>query len=332
MVPTDPGSPAPPRAEATARALIAGAALGVVLAAAGVYAGLKTSMVDGGGIAAALIGFIVFARARRVYSVLENNITATVAASAGVMAFVVGIAGPIPALSLMGIALPGWSVALLGTAAGVLGIAAAMLLRRKLVIDDALPFPTGNATAEVIETIHAARASAVLRASILISAAALAMMITWFRDGRPAFIPQTTAIGGMLTGFAAASLTLGFSWSPVLLGTGAMMGVRSAASMVLGGTVAWAVLAPWLLRNRIVDTASYGPLSSWLVWPGLGLLIAGSFVPLLLQAGSVVRSLRDIGALADRRGADPRMAVLAVAGMVVLVAACWTVGIGPGVA
>src|SRR6478609_5522254 len=133
MPPTAPGSPPTP-AEATGRALVAGAALGVVLAAAGVYAGLKTSIIDGGGIAAALAGLMIFSRARRPYGLLENNITATTAASAGVMGFVAGLAGPIPALGLMGITLPAWSVALLGTAAGLVGITAATLLRRKLVI------------------------------------------------------------------------------------------------------------------------------------------------------------------------------------------------------
>jgi uncharacterized oligopeptide transporter (OPT) family protein len=320
-----------PQPEATTRALVAGVALGAVLAAGGVYAGLKTSIIDGGSIAAALLGFVMFSRARRPYSLLENNITQTTAASAGVMGFVVGLAGPIPALGLMGISLPGWSIAVLGTAAGLLGIVAATFLRRKLVIEDALPFPTGSATGEVIETIHAARATAVRRATILVVLAALAMAVTWFRDGAPRLIPQTLPIGGMLTGFAAASLTLGFTFSPVLLGTGAMIGLRSTASMLLGATIAWAVIAPSLLRNGIVSKADYGLLSAWLVWPGLGLLVAGSFVPLLLQAGSVLRSLRDLGSLVGR-GSSARIAWLALAGVLLLVAACWQIGVGPGVA
>ena len=329
MLPTEPGPP-PARAEATGRALVAGAVLGVVLAAAGVYAGLKTSILDGGSIAAALAGFMIFSRARRPYGLLENNITATTAASAGVMGFVVGLAGPIPALALMGVTLPGWSVALLGTAAGLVGITAATLLRRKLVVDDALPFPTGSATAEVIETIHAARATAFRRAQVMVSAAAVAMLVTWLRDGIPSLIPQTVAIGGTLSGFAAASLTLGFSFTPVLLGTGAMIGMRSTASMLLGAVIAWAALAPWLLRSGIVAKADYGVLSTWLVFPGLGLLVAGSFVPLVLQAGSVLRSLRDIGVLVGGRRSDSRLTLLAAGGVVLLVVACWQVGVGVG--
>jgi uncharacterized oligopeptide transporter (OPT) family protein len=65
------------------------------------------------------------------------------------MAFVLGLAGPVPALGLLGVARPWWAIALWGLAAGVLGIATAIVLRRKLIVDDGLPFPTGRATGEV---------------------------------------------------------------------------------------------------------------------------------------------------------------------------------------
>jgi uncharacterized oligopeptide transporter (OPT) family protein len=228
----------------------------------------------------------------------------------------------------MGVTLPAWSVALLGTAAALLGIAAATLLRRKLVVEDALPFPTGSATAEVIETIHAARATALRRALVMVGTAAAAMLVTWFREGKPKLIPQMLPIGGTLTGFAAASLTLGFSCTPVLLGTGAMIGLRSTVSLLLGAAIAWVGIAPWLLRGGIVPQADYGPLSSWLAFPGLGLLIAGSFVPLLLQAGAVLRSLRDMGVLVGGRRSDPRLALLATTGVVVVIVACGQIGVG----
>ena len=330
---------APGRREATVRALVVGCGIGLVLAAGNVYTGLKTGFIDGGGITAALLGFLIFSGFRRLgagpYSVLENNITQTTASSAAIMGFVVGLAGPVPALHLLGTHLPGWSVAVWGTGAGLLGIAAAGFLRRKLVVDDALPFPTGAATAEVIGTIHTARAVAVRRAWLLLGAAAAAMAVTWFRDGRPAFIPQATLFGGAIGGIAAASVTLGITWSPLIVSTGAMIGTRAAGSMLLGGGIAWAVLAPWLLRSGIVREASYGALSSWMVWPGLGLLVAGSFVPLALQGGSVLRSFRDLGAL-GRHGSDLRaraLGLLLLAGVAVLViVGATTFGVGPAAA
>ena len=102
--------PAAPRLESTSRALATGLALGVLLAAANVYTGLKTGWVDGGSITAALLSFTLFAALRRSgrapYSALENNITQTVASSAAIMGFAMGLAGPVPAMALLGLTSP----------------------------------------------------------------------------------------------------------------------------------------------------------------------------------------------------------------------------------
>jgi uncharacterized oligopeptide transporter (OPT) family protein len=196
---------------------------------------------------------------------------------------------------------PGWALCLWGLAVGLVGIVAAALLRRKLIVDEALPFPTGNATGDLIETIFAARASAVRRARFLIGGAVLAAAVTWFRDGRPQLIPDSTAIGGAIGGVSIAALTVGMSWSPLLLSTGVMMGIRAAASMALGAAIAWLGIAPWLVRTHIVREAAFSACAGWLVWPGLGLLLAGSFLPLILDWRSVARSLRDLGVFVRRR-------------------------------
>jgi uncharacterized oligopeptide transporter (OPT) family protein len=91
------------------------------------------------------------------------------------------------------------------------------------------------------------------------------------------------------------------SWSPLLFSTGVMMGIRSAASMALGAAIAWLGLAPWLVRTQIVQNASFSDCSSWLVWPGLGLLLAGSFLPLILDWRSIARALRDLRGFVRRR-------------------------------
>ncbi len=293
-----------PRPELTARALLVGGAIGAVLAAGNVYTGLKISMIDGGSITAALLGFMFFATftrlGRRPYSALENNITQTTAASAAIMGYVAGVGGPVPAMALLGRAFPGWALCAWGLAVALVGIVAAALLRRKLVVDEALPFPTGNATGDLIETIFAARASAVRRARFLIGGAVLAAAVTWLRDGRPHLIPDSTAFGGVIGGVSIGALTVGMSWSPLMLSTGVMMGIRAAASMALGSAIAWLGLAPWLIRTQIVKEASFSACASWLVWPGLGLLLAGSFLPLILDWRSVVRSLRDLGGFVRR--------------------------------
>jgi putative OPT family oligopeptide transporter len=296
-----------PRTELTARALLVGGAIGAVLAAGNVYTGLKISIIDGGSITAALLGFMFFATftrlARRPYSALENNITQTTAASAAIMGYVAGVGGPVPGMALLGREFPGWALCVWGLAVALVGIVAAALLRRKLVVDEALPFPTGNATGDLIETIFAVRASAVRRARFLIAGAVVAATVTWFRDGRPHLIPDSTAFGGAIAGVSMRVLTVGMSWSPLLLSTGIMMGIRAAASMALGSAIAWLGLAPWLIRSHIVNEDGFSACAHWLVWPGLGLLFAGSFLPLILDWRSVVRALKDLRGFVRRRAA-----------------------------
>ena len=300
-----------PRPELTARALLVGGVIGAVLAAGNVYTGLKISIIDGGSITAALLGFMFFATftrlARRPYSALENNITQTTAASAAIMGYVAGVGGPIPAMAMLGRDFPAWALCIWGLAIALVGIVAAALLRRKLVVDEALPFPTGNATGDLIETIFAARASAVRRARFLIGGALVAATVTWFRDGRPHMIPDSHRLAGAIGGVSLSALTVGVSWSPLLLSTGVMMGIRSALSMALGSAIAWLGLAPWLVRTHIVKEAAFSACSSWLVWPGLGLLLAGSFLPLILDWRSIVRSVSDLGPwCGSARGGGPR--------------------------
>src|SRR4051794_29906910 len=101
-------APAARELEFTARALIAGCALGAVLAAANVYTGLKTASIDGGNITASVLSVALFRGAQRRFGPLENNLTQTVAASAAVMASTVGVLGPIPALALSGFVAGPW--------------------------------------------------------------------------------------------------------------------------------------------------------------------------------------------------------------------------------
>ena len=137
-----------PRLEATTRALLTGSVLGVILAAGNVYTGLKINSIDGGSISAALLGFALFATFKRLervpYTALENNITQTTASSAAIASYVTGVAGPIPALHLLGRDYPGWAVILWGLAVGLCGIFAATLLRQKLILVEKPPVPHGR--------------------------------------------------------------------------------------------------------------------------------------------------------------------------------------------
>ena len=328
------------RREATVRALVTGAVIGMALAAGNVYTTLKVSVIDGGSITAALLAFGIFGvfrrSERRPYGALENNITQTMASSAAVMSFVTGVVGPVPALALMGIHLSSVALVPFGIAVGVLGVFVASLLRRRLVVEEALPFPTGIATAGVIETIFGARHTAMRRILFLVVAAAVAGTVTWLRDAHPAaaIIPQGFMLAGTVGGVAAATLNLGVSCSPLMLATGAMVGLRATASMLLGGLVSRLVIAPWLVQTGVVGKAEVGSFNSWLVWPSLGIMLSGSLLPLLLDGGAVVRAIRQLASIrrastvapqAPGDGLAPRVwGVLLVASVVVILVVGWS--------
>jgi len=293
-------APAAPR-ELTLRALALGGGIGIVLAMGNVYTGLKTGFIDGGALTATLVSFTAFAALRRfgprAFSPLENNIAQTVAASAAVMAFVHGLMGPIPALGLMGhAAFPAWALWSWGLALGVMGVLVAVWSRRKLIVEDALPLPSGGATSELIRTLHADRRVGVRPMVLLIAAAAFAAVTAWLRDGRAGLVPQAIYLPFAVAGLSASALTLGVAISPLMAATGIFIGLRGALGLFGAGVISWGILAPAIVRAHVVNDPSYTTLTGWLVWPAFGMMIGGSVGPLLADArrnGQVLRRLLD---------------------------------------
>lgn len=294
-----PSRPAPPSAaEFTWRAALAGCGIGAVLAAGNVYTGLKTAYVDGGSITAAVLAFALLGRSSRrqdrPYSIAENNLTQTIASSAAVMSVVTGLTGPVAALSLGGHTYPFWAVALWGMAVGAIGISIARSLRQRLVLTEDLPFPSGRATGEVIESMHTRGGSDHGRARLLLTAGAIAALVTWFRDAKPVLLPQALTLPWGNAALVAASLWLGAAVSPVMLAAGALIGPRGGVSVLLGSVTAWGVLAPSILAMRWVANAEYAQVSGWLLWPGVALLVSSAFTSLCLEWRSVLRGARDL--------------------------------------
>ena len=298
-----------PATEFTARAIFTGCAIGALLAAGNVYSGLKTAYVDGGSITAAVIAFALLGGKRsgraRPYSIAENNLTQTIASSAAVMSFVTGVTAPIAALSMNGQVYPFWAIAVWGIALGALGVAIARSLRQRLIVVEALPFPTGRATGEVIETMHAAASKDLGRVRVLLLAAIGAALVTWFRDAKPVFLPQGLTLPWGPAALTAASLWLGVSVSPVMLSAGILIGPRGGVSMLLGTLCAWGLLAPAVLALGWVTDANYGALSSWLLWPGVGLLVSSAMTAMLTDWRGIVQGARDLATMRKSGAAMP---------------------------
>ena len=319
-----------PARELTLRALIAGAAIGVVLAAGNVYMGLKTGWTDTGNVTAGVLGFAIFGLLgrRAAYGRLENNITMITAVSAGLVSFSGGIVYAIPALRLEGVrpsllGLSAWSFCV-----SLLGIGLAAVLRKRFIETEQLAFPTGIATAELIGTMHTGRAQTLGRARALALAALVAMIVVWFRDGRPAWLPAATLVPGSVLGVPLSAWELGLAYSPVLLGSGLLVGARIGASVLVGSILTSVLLGPLAFHLGAIAHADRSSLLPWVIWPAVALMLGTILTSFALDWRRWVRGVRDLGSL--RIGGHASYLVLAALLLLAVLALGWFVfRVGP---
>jgi uncharacterized oligopeptide transporter (OPT) family protein len=106
----------------------------------------------------------------------------------------------------------------------------------------------------------------------------------------------------------------------MLVSVGVLAGARSSLSLAGGSIVAWALVAPALVRAGIAR-ADYTSLVAWLLWPGVAMMVAAGLVGLVGQWRSFAKALSDVkglGGVARERdgGWVPLLAV--GAGVVIL--------------
>ncbi len=305
-------------------ALLVGAGIGAVLAACNVYTGLTTAYVDGGSITAVILGYACL-RARGGSDAKRLDVVQATASSAAVMVGVIGLAGPWPAMQVLGRATPSWILAAWGLALGVLGVVLAHALRARLIERERLPFPTGAATARVAEALTTGDAGASDRkVRTLFVATALAAAVAYAQQGAlwlPGVVEVTFAVFG-------AQAVLGVGLSPLVMATGALVGVRTAITMAIGGAFVWIGLVPWLQRAGAIPSGELSDAVTWLMWPAMGLLVGEVGGGLANERGTFRRAWADLSGLAHAAARRPTRLLLAGCGT--LLAAVGLVVVGRG--
>lgn len=304
---SDVTAPLPTRdlPELTIRAVLTGMVIGALLTPCNVYSGLKIGWTFNMSVAAGLIGFAFWSAARHAFATRaldlhENNINQT-AASASASIISAGLAAPIPALALLtGQTLAFPVLALWLAVVSVLGVVVAAGLRNQLLVREHLPFPAGVVTAETMKQIHAGGREAAERVRLLAGFAVLSAGLKAFvaRFGIGPLAPPvatTVTTAGGTTSVSAMNLGLALDPSVLMIGFGAIAGLRIAASVLAGSLIGWAVLAPIALANGWVapgpadaNVAWFGDLIEWLLWPGATLMVTAS---LTAFAVSIVRMM-----------------------------------------
>lgn len=152
--------------QVTARATVAGLAIGTVVLVSNFQFGLQTGWVSMMSLPSALLGFTIFKITpwSRTFTDVENVYIQSVAVAVGTGPLAYGLVGIIPAmekfmtgeesgtgqpLELSLAQLMVWSLGL-----AMFGVFFAIPLRKQVIITEKLPFPSGSATATLISVLH----------------------------------------------------------------------------------------------------------------------------------------------------------------------------------
>jgi len=278
-----------PPPQLTPKALLLGAALAMLLAAANAYLGLFAGLTVSASIPAAVISMGLL-RLFRNNNILENNIVQT-AASAG-ESVAAGAIFTLPALILLGYwqAFDYWWVSAVVGLGGLLGVLFTIPLRRSLIIEQALQFPEGTATAEVLQAgdkpgagLRTLIAAALTGAAIKLAAGGLKL---WPGIAHTAFRSDNGTIW-----YAGTNL------SPALLGVGFIVGPNVAALVFAGGLLSWLVAIPIL--STLTPAASGDAVDvAFAIWSdkvrylGVGAMLVGGIWALVSIRGSVFSGIR----------------------------------------
>lgn len=246
--------------EFTARAVLLGLAMTVVLGAANLYLGLRAGMTIAATYPAAVIGMAILRLMKG--SLLEENVARTIGSIGESVA--AGAVFTIPAFVLSGVwpvfdlANGYWKSVALMAVGGTLGILFVTLLRRVMVEDPDLPFPESVAASEIHKAgQQGARAAKILFANmglgavvyflgaINVFAASRDFVVRVGELGR-SLISLTRAPGSPTVQAGAMSTFSAPAISPAYLGVGYIIGPRLGALNFAGGVFAWGLLVPLL--------------------------------------------------------------------------------------
>lgn len=309
----------------TIRSALTGMILGGVLSLTNIYVGIQAGWTLGVGITSVIISFAAFkllsrAHIGREMTVLENNAMQSIATSAGYMTM--PLASSIPAYMLVtGQVIPALHTGIWIALVAVLGVLFAFPLKRRFINDEQLPFPEGYAAAVVMDNLHSEQGGqGLFKAKLLAIGGALSALIQILREeavmralrlkwlSLPEFWDDLVYrfATPRLLGTPLRDLTVRFDTSIVMMGTGGLMGLRPAASLLVTATLNYCVLAPIMIHNGVIPKATFKAITAWSLWGGAAMMTTSSLWAFLSKPQVIVQAFTGMFGRARRRGAaDP---------------------------
>jgi len=282
-----------PYPELTLTSILVGYALGVLITISMGYACLILGFSHEGSELAAILGFGVLRGILRRNSIIENNISQTVASS--VNGASAGVMFSVPALFILGETDFNPYLMTFGCiAGGVLGIAFIIPLRKQMIDFERLTYPGGVAVATVLKSPGAG----VHKAILLVMGIALSGLVS--------FISNLTGLENWALGqYIGMPDYMNGVWfvSLLTIGIGFIAG-KGGLCFVIGGYACYWVLAPVLAQMNLLPSPEQlqslkmtmpNYLRISLFRPvGIGMLVGGALTGIALALPLIVSAVRSM--------------------------------------
>ena len=307
----------------TMRAVLMGAVLGVVMSLSNLYIGLITGWGLGVAITACILSFSIGAAFEKTgllksnLSILENNCMQSTASAAG---YSTGstIVGSISALLMIrGEHLPFLTLLLWVVFLGILGVMMAVPMKRQMINVEQLRFPSGVAAAQTLRSLYASGVEAKRKARSLVIASIVGALGSFARSNPFSWypgvlrIPSMLEFPGVLAGKRLAQWTISWDMSLLLVAAGAIIGIRVAWSMLLGGLLNYMYLAPMMYEKGVIRELGYRGIVSWSLWGGTATILTSGLMTFAFQWRTIGRAFSGlIGILVPRKPEEPTLADL----------------------
>lgn len=293
----------------TLRSALTGMILGGILSLTNLYIGIKTGWTLGVGISSVILSFAFFKLMDRLklgshMTILENNAMQSIATSAGYMT--APMMASIPAYMMVtGEVIPLWQTFWWIVVLAILGVLFAFPLKRRFINDEQMPFPEGYAAGVVLESLHSDDGKqGVFKAKLMMAGAGLSALIEVLRADavlakiKLSFLALPHYWDDFIYKFATPKilgspmkdLTLQFDTSIVMMGTGGLMSMKTAMSLLLGGFINYFICAPMLIQAGVIPEAKFKAITMWALWAGAAIMTTSSLYSFFSKPQVIVQS------------------------------------------
>jgi uncharacterized oligopeptide transporter (OPT) family protein len=169
------------------------------------------------------------------------------------------------------------------------------------------------ASAETLKQMYSKGKEAISRVLMLLGGAvagAVIKLVAHFAKLHPLGLPGSIgAKAGAASGATQYTFAnLGFSLEPsvLMIGVGAIIGIRAGISLIVGAIVSWLWLAPvaldegWAAPGPLeADAMWFGSINKWMLWPGVAMMVTASLTSFAFSGKSMMNAMRRSDSVED---------------------------------